>query len=1683
MVTFINGPDDNGQVVSGSFSICNDEDNNEKTQSEEILAAPRCICPSCDKVLPSIRSLFGHCGRAHQTAINQDRIKYMCPFCDASDEIFETIAKLEYHILQYHTACNLVMTLTENLPPTTKKSKKTSSHSFPSTTEAPAELKRSARKINTEASSKQLLCKCPVCDKILPHQGIQGHLVRVHSGQLDGRIAKYICPFCPVDSDRTFRTIELAEAHVSNRHPNCCLIISNSLNSTPKTSPPSIDPDAPMRKSQRRTKRSSMLRPYIDHDLVVASKRQEDRFSVVDRGNVPREEESKPLYKCPDCEKTNLTKQGLHAHYGMKHGGRVDFQRVKMILPKVNKSKKNEVVVNGIGPWSEEEHEAFLEGYRKYGNRWTRISAEFVLTRDAKQVGSHALNYFTAIGEWHNVGMRRPTATPMGQDCDKDQISSNADTGRASDDEENETNSLFSGADDGNSSHCICCFVGGNIVCCSKCPRAYHPKCLTKDRSNGGGVNVDLLPHDWQCHRCRKDVEVIAGEEISQYAFGHKKIRAAYSQFRDCSDYNNCCTLLSSLLDIVKKLVNYDYGYVFAEPVNYKEIPDYLKIVQTPMDYNTVIDRLESGIYADFIPSDDISREKENSTMEAILVHVLCDIERVTHNCQLYNKKDSSIYRIGDVHAKKWSAYFHEYISHKLPDNVERDLNLFRRSCRLERYGESSSKRRLKNERKIGMLSTPSPVTHKLIVTQSGKRKAFVELNEDVDNDKEEEEEDEEDDYEDDEDEECHKLPKKHKQEESRGHSSALIFTENQVRALENVFFSSAAKLKSEIDKFDACSPFSLVEGSPRTNSDESSFSPSAFPGTLPGDLDGVAPANLKSKVLQHVLFCKSSVLSSGSGDTTSLLIPDTLNSGWGALGIPPNPALPKSSSCSTFPDFGVDPVSMDAPKSDEILDQKVLTFTSQQCTMFQQQWYERLNELKKYKVAHGTAVASATTAGKLYHWRLRQRKRYHLTLHHLPHLMRCGHERDEGSDGSMNDDKQWLLTMPEMKGDFALSASNLISNMKNAPKPFTLEEKDVKFDEKTAEFIHDNHVHQLYCPATSDYSLFGLVESPQRHSSRHTNSLFWDECLEELRFFEGEHQRTLVPRDFPHNSYLSIWVEIQRAKYLLQSIGLFSGLTGAQMFILDELGVCDLSSLPTASALLKVDNRIILDGSLARSTPFTGTVIKGCAELTNRDGERKSWSTNLEIFKEWFQNLTSGDQSKAYAVLPRLNWPLYSWCWRQCNASSAILCGTPNIVGVNMSVKKLGTLSSSGFFRAFPYNDRKSGLVCEDDYEGSEAFDSTFELLEEISIKCGTTHIPDWYECDEALRMWVSALERSISSLVKGGPCVLSAWQIEKLIVIGFCRDRDELPNLSSGDVVFLKMLQELKTHLDLFGGCYVSSDFPRLHKWIAEQKELFLQSRQPAGKDVMNSSRLEMLKEAGIDFFTGDCLPGELDSQEFDLLTASPLETYPVHEKLTFLNSVSCDTYWNNEDMLKKFDRQKSVNGNSLILASDDEDLYVWFMEKRGKILLSEIDNFSQGKSSNVLHSHFILKYITTTMNDDGSKGEADEVDLSMFLWLHYYERLLIFKAREGHCKIPNGYRDMNLKRWLSQQHDLLHSYSVNRSIQLRPVQLKLLYAIGVHGSKRDEILPTLNSRVMKRKFPSRKKAKQFYLEVSKK
>ena len=170
------------------------------------------------------------------------------------------------------------------------------------------------------------------------------------------------------------------------------------------------------------------------------------------------------------------------------------------------------------------------------------------------------------------------------------------------------------------------------------------------------------------------------GEELANkfYAFGDKKIRSAYADYKGCSDFATCCALLSMISEILTKLKNYDYGYYFSEPVDMESVTDYLDFVDTPMDYNIISERLESGTYADHI----ISTDGEKSIMEDILLHVLCDIDRVHRNCKVYNEQGAcgtkAILRVGEIHRSKWNAFFRQYIADRLPEKVKDDYHDFR---------------------------------------------------------------------------------------------------------------------------------------------------------------------------------------------------------------------------------------------------------------------------------------------------------------------------------------------------------------------------------------------------------------------------------------------------------------------------------------------------------------------------------------------------------------------------------------------------------------------------------------------------------------------------------------------------------------------------------------------------------------------------------------------------------------------------------------------------------------------------------------------------------------------------------------------------------------------------------------------------------------------------------------------
>ena len=384
-------------------------------------------------------------------------------------EIFDTMDSLESHVTKSHPGCELDDTLVyTNVASGSSSGKKRSSSSStsqqqPTTSNETSERRKSSRTQeisdakpaasstnNVKQQYSHPLCQCPICPKVFPPTGLFGHFGRVHSGQLGHTIrfewknVSFMCPYCPENDDdeprRTFRTIDLAQAHVSSHHPNCHLIKPNAMSSTPRqrsSSSNKTDTAADLsssRKSQRSSSRISSVegggedddeddgdspsgqqrksqrsrRPVVDlyfsknfpeNQTVRGSAKQPSKPTTTTTSSSKRssgvvvqvnEGEVKPLYHCPACDKTNLTKHGLHAHYGMKHGGSVDFSTVKMVNQKKKKSSgKKGSTSSRMGPWTDEEHEAFLKGFRKYGNRWKQISVEFVPTRDAKQIGSH----------------------------------------------------------------------------------------------------------------------------------------------------------------------------------------------------------------------------------------------------------------------------------------------------------------------------------------------------------------------------------------------------------------------------------------------------------------------------------------------------------------------------------------------------------------------------------------------------------------------------------------------------------------------------------------------------------------------------------------------------------------------------------------------------------------------------------------------------------------------------------------------------------------------------------------------------------------------------------------------------------------------------------------------------------------------------------------------------------------------------------------------------------------------------------------------------------------------------------------------------------------------------------------------------------------------------------------------
>lgn len=177
-------------------------------------------------------------------------------------------------------------------------------------------------------------------------------------------------------------------------------------------------------------------------------------------------------------------------------------------------------------------------------------------------------------------------------------------------------------------------------------------------------------------------------------------------------------------------------------------------------------------------------------------------------------------------------------------------------------------------------------------------------------------------------------------------------------------------------------------------------------------------------------------------------------------------------------------------------------------------QWFEKVEDLRKFKLLHGTAVVTTAQDDRLYQWAVRQRKRFHLTLHHNPQFQSERYTELLSADSSTDRDEDvaWLMKKPSMSGTFALSPPRRKKRAPSGLPASKASDEDIQTsaeDMKISKAIQDLHQQTLYYPQNSS--------PPYRHSS----SLFWDESLEALRFFRGDNKHTLVPRSYPYDEKL----------------------------------------------------------------------------------------------------------------------------------------------------------------------------------------------------------------------------------------------------------------------------------------------------------------------------------------------------------------------------------------------------------------------------------------------------------------------------------------------------------------------------------------------------------------------------------
>ena len=259
--------------------------------------------------------------------------------------------------------------------------------------------------------------------------------------------------------------------------------------------------------------------------------------------------------------------------------------------------------------------------------------------------------------------------------------------------------------EDGSVDYCQHCQLGGDLICCDRCPRSFHAKCLP------GGLDEDDIPDaDWMCHLCVRD----SSAQPNNYISGARTlglITAAYTDIDHCEGFTEKLLTLSKIHELLAFLVEFDFGYMFKDPVNAKDVPDYTRIIKKPMDLGTIRGNLINLKYMKTVKRE-LSKENISESqmtariLDEIILSALKDVELIYHNCFTYNVRGTAVFRMAEVQRRKAKMIIEKSIVPCLDEESTR---------RLEEYSKQLQMSREENTAKGPKRVAPS-VRHKIDV-------------------------------------------------------------------------------------------------------------------------------------------------------------------------------------------------------------------------------------------------------------------------------------------------------------------------------------------------------------------------------------------------------------------------------------------------------------------------------------------------------------------------------------------------------------------------------------------------------------------------------------------------------------------------------------------------------------------------------------------------------------------------------------------------------------------------------------------------------------------------------------------------------------------------------------------------------------------------------------------------------